>query len=570
YGMDLFGQDEHLSDWQRDSKAYAKEFGKQFIAYDMWQEDPARAHAVTSFNLLTLGAGPLAAASKLGKGGTLAKAAGTMARVGDALDPLGGAFKATKALSDLPKVSQVLANISNHLHLPTTKFPDGALDLSDRYRVDKHGNLIPLNPDGTPHLEPAKHEPSAAERGVGGRQGNRELVTAGRHAPEATARAGDLSTSPSANHGPSTGADHRTGSSSGGHEGAVNGSHSEGASGSGHNSPGGGGHDGPTGFDHGRPNGGGSSGDNTAAHRAEFEAARETPPSQRTAAERAAITREHVRLANEDPVWRAEHYDKWGSGYRNDAKELVDGQLLPKLIEKPDGSWMAASELPYASPEQFHLTPLERGRKTVAAADLNHLDDVAAKRTAGMELTKAQNAFDDAPTAENTEALAKAQEHFDKTVGVDVPNNSKLGEALGEEAARRHMLQQKEFEGAHEVTDPPLPETPNGSKRFDQLWRDKDGNLVIVEAKGPQATLEWRQSNGDPKNKMMVKQGTIEYVRTILADMNERAPHSPGDAKYAREIRKAIKSGTLRYVLVQAAENTGQYAGATLKYFKIF
>ncbi|MFF4095600.1 hypothetical protein ACFYYY_17490 [Streptomyces sp. NPDC001834] len=191
YGMDLFGQDEHLSDWQRDSKAYAKKFGKQFIAYDMWQEDPARAHAVTSFNVLTLGAGPLAAASKLGKGGTLAKAAGTMARVGDALDPLGGAFKATKALSDLPKVSQVLANVSNHLQIPKTTFPDGALDLSDRYRVDKHGNFIPLNRDGTPNTNPVRREPAAADRGVGQPHGDRELVGVGGHTPGSTAHAGD-------------------------------------------------------------------------------------------------------------------------------------------------------------------------------------------------------------------------------------------------------------------------------------------------------------------------------------------------------------------------------------------
>ncbi|WP_413753011.1 hypothetical protein NRF20_20220 [Streptomyces sp. R-74717] len=191
YGMDLFGQDEHLSDWQRDSKAYAKEFGKQFIAYDMTAEDPARAHAVFSFNLLTLASGPLAAASKLGKGGTFAKAAGTMAKIGDALDPLGGAFKAAKALSDLPKVSQVLANVSDHLQLPKTKFPDGALDLSDRYRVDKDGNFIPLDRDGTPNLDPAKREPSAAERGVGGPQGDREPVGVGGRAPGTTAHAGE-------------------------------------------------------------------------------------------------------------------------------------------------------------------------------------------------------------------------------------------------------------------------------------------------------------------------------------------------------------------------------------------
>ncbi len=191
YGMDLFGQDEHLSGWQRESKAYAKEFGKQFIAYDMANEDPARAHAVVSFNLLTLATGPFAAAAKLGKGGTIAKAAGTMAKIGDALDPLSGTFKAAKALSGLPKVSQVLANVSEHLQLPKTRFPDGALDLSDRYRVDKDGNFIPLGRDGTPDLAPARHEPSAAERGAGQPHGDREPVGVGGRAPAATAHAGD-------------------------------------------------------------------------------------------------------------------------------------------------------------------------------------------------------------------------------------------------------------------------------------------------------------------------------------------------------------------------------------------
>ncbi|MFC5252056.1 hypothetical protein ACFPRJ_32545 [Streptomyces nigrescens] len=45
---------------------------------------------------------------------------------------------------------------------------------------------------------------------------------------------------------------------------------------------------------------------------------------------------------------------------------------------------------------------------------------------------------------------------------------------------------------------------------------------------------------------------------------------SPDDAKYAREIRRAIKNKTLRYALVQAAENTGKYAGAELKHFTLF
>ncbi|MEU9008710.1 hypothetical protein AB0D12_02765 [Streptomyces sp. NPDC048479] len=305
-----------------------------------------------------------------------------------------------------------------------------------------------------------------------------------------------------------------------------------------------------------------------AAHRAEYEASREVPPKERTSAERAATTREHVWLANNDPLWRAEHYDKWGPGKRNSADELVDGQLLPKLIEQPDGSWIAASSIPYADPGGFHLTPLERGPETVAPDDLTHLDEVAAKRMAGMDLTKREKAFDENPSFDNAYELAHAQEHYDLTVGEGVSNNTKLGEALGEEAARRHMLLQKEFEGAHEIAD--LPETANGSKRFDQLWRDKDGNLIIVEAKSPNGVLEWRQSNGHPGGKVMVKQGSLEYVRTIVADMKDRVFESPGEANYIKEIEDAIKAKTLRYVLVQATENTGTYAGSVLKHFKLF
>ncbi|MCK7626953.1 hypothetical protein MUU72_28310 [Streptomyces sp. RS10V-4] len=306
-----------------------------------------------------------------------------------------------------------------------------------------------------------------------------------------------------------------------------------------------------------------------AAHRAEYEAAREKPADERTPAERAAITREHVRLANEDPVWRAKHYDKWGLGKRNNGEALVDGQLLPKLAEKPGGGWMAADDLPYANSEKYHLDDLVRGRDTVGhQGHLNHLDDVSAKRVAGMDLKSAEKAYENNPTHETAQALADAQDHFNKTVGEGVSNNTKLGEALGEEAARCHMLLQKEFEGAHEITD--LPETPNGSKRFDQLWRDKDGNLIIVEAKGPNARLDWRKGNGALDRGTMVKQGTLEYVRTICADMEQRALVSPKDAQYAKEIRAAIENKTLRYVLVQATENTGSYAGAELKYLKIF
>ncbi|MFJ4920242.1 hypothetical protein [Streptomyces sp. NPDC088725] len=407
--------------------------------------------------------------------------------------------------------------------------------------------------------------------------------TSGGHAPDNMPR-NDLNQPPRGGHGdpspagrpdsPSTGGSHPDGPGSGGShpDGPSSGTHPGDLSpvghpdglGSGGSHPGG-----PGGTDPHGPSPSAPLDEATrAAHHAEYEAAREVPAKDRTPAESAAITREHVRLANEDPIWRAEHYDKWGPGYRNSTEELVDGQLLPKLVEKPGGGWMAASSIPYAHPGGFHLDTLERGRSTAAPDDLKHLDKVAAKRMAGMELTQWEKAFEQNPSFDNAYELAHAQENFN-AIGEGAANNSKLGEALGEEAARRHMLRQVEFEGAHELID--LPETANGSRSFDQLWRGKDGNLIIVEAKSPNGTLLWRQSNGHPSGgTFMVKQGSLDYVRTIVADMRDRVIESPGEAKYIKEIEDAIKDKTLRYVLVQASENTGTYAGAVLKDFKLF
>lgn len=270
YGMDWAGQEEHLSDWQQESKGYAKEFGKAFIAYDMWEEDPARAHATVFFNIITLGAGPLGAAAKLGKGGTFSKAAGTMARVGDALDPLSGGLRAAKALSDLPRMSQVLANVSNNLNLPKTDFPDGALDdLDNRYRVDKDGNFIPLDREGRPDTRPAPRELSAADRVPDLRPdrpdrpgqpegseapGERELVAAGARPGEGTASAGDGLPPPRASHEPG-------GPGGGGRGGAEGPDSSSGGPGNASGVDGGGaGHSGPGGYGNGPESGPGGHG----------------------------------------------------------------------------------------------------------------------------------------------------------------------------------------------------------------------------------------------------------------------------------------------------------------------
>ncbi|MGW7527617.1 EndoU domain-containing protein [Streptomyces sp. NPDC054783] len=266
YGMDAVGEGDHLSDWQRGSEAYAKEFGKQFIAYDEWHKDPARAHAVTSFNLLTVLGGAGGALAKLGKAGRFVEAASTVSKVGGALDPISGAARAARALSDLPKVSEVLTNVSEHLRLPKTRFPDGALDdLSNRYRVDKDGNFIALKPDGTPDTGAVRHEPAAADRVSPAGPGDRELVGVGGRAPEATSHGSGHGARPGssrgaahaggdAGHGAPT-ASHQPGHAGHGgsgtatapttHHGANGGGHGSGHGSGGHHAAGHGGHHGP-------------------------------------------------------------------------------------------------------------------------------------------------------------------------------------------------------------------------------------------------------------------------------------------------------------------------------------
>ncbi|MGW1049883.1 hypothetical protein [Streptomyces sp. NPDC002521] len=137
--------------------------------------------------------------------------------------------------------------------------------------------------------------------------------------------------------------------------------------------------------------------DEAARHRAEYEAAREKPAEQRTADERAAISREHVRLANEDPAWRAEHYDKWGPGKRNSVDKLVDGQELPQLTEKPGGGWMAAHDMPHGPSEtKFNPTPL--GPDSAPEHRRPDLNEAARNRRLSLNLLNAEKAFDALPS----------------------------------------------------------------------------------------------------------------------------------------------------------------------------
>ncbi len=202
YLLDPHGDREGTGPWNmpfaRESRPFAKEFAKGLVGWDDWQTNPGKAFGTVLFNGLTLGAGPLGAAAKgasaAGKAGAGARVAGTLAKVGEVLDPIGAAARtAGVAARALPRVADLTAGVraateaaaaadSTHSVL---RLADGSeLRIAD-------GEFIP-GKNGTADHTPAQHEPSATERtdSVGSPR-DRDLVGAGVRRNEATAHAGD-------------------------------------------------------------------------------------------------------------------------------------------------------------------------------------------------------------------------------------------------------------------------------------------------------------------------------------------------------------------------------------------
>jgi hypothetical protein len=183
------------SDFAQESKGYAKEFAKGFVAWDMWEENPSRAAATVVFNGLTLGVGPLKVASA-GKTSAGAKAAATVAKVGEVIDPVGAAVKVTGHA--VPRIAQVTESLRGVNNMPALRAPHSVLEFSDasgrsvlvvedgRFVVLKNGDVVsdaPLREHsvagrGTPEQAPAR------ERELAG-------VSAASVTPEAAARTGD-------------------------------------------------------------------------------------------------------------------------------------------------------------------------------------------------------------------------------------------------------------------------------------------------------------------------------------------------------------------------------------------
>ncbi|WP_329616141.1 hypothetical protein OG244_26410 [Streptomyces brevispora] len=301
------------------------------------------------------------------------------------------------------------------------------------------------------------------------------------------------------------------------------------------------------------PSTGGQAGDGTGVGQSADNAAQLV---ERTPEEAKRIQDEHVRLVNEDPIWRDEHYT--AHLHRKNANEIVDGQYLPVLKDVGNGRYVSTSSLPYGPSEKYRLRIENPQLSNIPTDHATKLDGLAEKHLAYKELGVADRAHTKNPTAETAEALQTAKDAFG-----DTPVNTKVGEALGEASARLHVIQEV-FPGAREVTD--LPSTANGSRSFDQLYELGNGEFLVVEAKAPSGRLDWRQGAGIDAN-IQVKQGTLQYLRTIATEMYSRGGR---DRELAEQLRIALLDEKIQYVMVQAKHHSGSYAGGELHYFKIF
>ncbi|WP_199547883.1 hypothetical protein [Streptomyces sp. N35] len=302
---------------------------------------------------------------------------------------------------------------------------------------------------------------------------------------------------------------------------------------------------------------------------------------ERTPEEQKQIIEEQIRKANDpDQSWFEKFYRS--DGHRQSIKTLDEnGNALPILAKDSNGNWIPRDSLPSKPGAKSTLDPGSPfTRDSVPDGEIGHLDDAAKNRHVANALTDAERVFKKDSSAENLAALNRAQNDFDAAMP-GRPNNSSIAEALGEQAAMRHVIPQA-FPDAQWID---LPKTPNGANMFDQLYRLDDGTLVIAEAKAPHSNPIWRKGVGPGSEGWMVQQGTRPYVRTIIAEMRKNpgliakdnlgntildsAGRPVTNRSIALQLMDALDNGKLKYVMVKAAENPGTYAGAKLEHFDI-
>ncbi|MVO83409.1 hypothetical protein GPA10_01215 [Streptomyces sp. p1417] len=552
-------------------KSAARDFAKGVVAWDQWKDNPVRAAGTATFNVLTLGAGPMGVVAK--GGSAAAKAAGVGAKAGTYADPLSAAIAVggkgiskmpdIPKLASLPKVSDLTSRIRGgsdvgvNIDAPPVY---SVMELDDGSKVVVKDGEFTVSEKGVDKTGTVPHEPSAAARAAAPEPVRRhELVGAEARAQDGPAPHASAHHDASIGHGEAGSARSQRHDQSGGDVGARNpgaaGAADSGAStadsGSGHGPGPRGGSGSGTGDLPGRGPGG--------PHPAGAGWYDDLSPQQ--------IKDVQVYRANHEPGYFEKYYQIHG---RRNRLHITDesGFTPPHLKKDPNNphSWIAASDKPSPFPEKYLPgSRVDRGTGTVRTEeDLTKIQDSARQRYASVQ---ADNAWHDpvreakeAYEAKRTDANLRAHEDIKARHAPFHERMSKDSEAFGEAVSRYHVIPEH-YQGYQweELSGP-----KNGNDQFDQLWSHTDGNgtrkFVVIESKG---SHKLGLGKRELPNGFDARQGSKEYFVDILRKMRERG--LDGDARELslyRELKKALRHGNVDYVLVKAKSTAaGEYAG---------
>lgn len=584
------GPDEESAGEKRQKNA-AREFAKGVVAWDQWKDNPVRAAGIATFNVVTLGAGPLGIVAK--GGGTGAKAAGVGAKIGTYADPVsagrtvgGKAFSKLPRLTQLPKVSELTARIRGGSGIGAavdTPPVHSVIELDDGSKVRVGDGEFTVSSNGFRESTPAPHEPSAAARIIPVEHAwQYELVGGGVRAPEGgvggfhsrAPHAGvqqDLSAGRGAAHStPGLGHD-RAGGTAGSRNADVSSHHGtvDSIPGGGRHS--GGAHTGVGGRGGADPDASTGSGGNTPdpharAERPSFMREGDNPYGRHGSLTREQIEEIQVYRANHEPGYFNRYYK--GGEHLGDRKrlELTDesGFTPPQLTRLSDnGPLIRAKDVP--EPPKPHFIDADyisvRADTVTSAPRLKILNEAARDRHLAIQwdhlIEKLKAVTGRAHEAQGT---LESRGLWGEAKGAYKESHAVMGDAaeeFGEAAARYHYVAERypDFE------EQALLGPKNGNDQFDQMWKHKDGRVVIVEAKSSPGTALGRRTLPNGKQ---VSQGSREYFLDIIEAMKKR-----GEFGRVKDIQKALKEGKLEYVVVRGEKNAGTYTGYQYRRFDI-
>ncbi|MFF8715677.1 hypothetical protein ACF07T_30235 [Streptomyces sp. NPDC015184] len=280
------------------------------------------------------------------------------------------------------------------------------------------------------------------------------------------------------------------------------------------------------------------------------------------------LTREQIEeiqvyRANEEPGYRERYYRKDGTRIR---VERIDesGFTPPQLTRLSESDpWIRAQDAPEPpSPNYLDEKYIPVREDTVTSKSrLKKLNEIARKRFEAiqwdnmMEKLKAEAGDNHKAlkTDESAALLEKAIEDY-KSSHTQMRD---AAEDLGEKAAELHYM----AEGREGFEPQSLLGPRNGNDQFDQVWKHKDGRVVVIEAKSSPGTDLGRRTLPDGRQ---VSQGSREYFLDIIEKMRER-----GETKTVAALEDALDDGKLEYVVIKGNKNTGTYTGYLYRRFDI-